>query len=232
LKYVIKRCMDILLSTSVLVLLSPVLVFIAVAIRLDSSGPVLFRQRRMTKNGVIFVMYKFRTMVENAEHMHTGLFSYDDDFRVTRVGRFLRRTSLDELPQLLNVIRGEMSIVGPRPPVSYELGPYEDLNEEYRKRFSVLPGITGLAQVSGRNELAWDEKIRFDNLYVDLFSRYGVLIDLRIILMTVLSVVSGRGIIESRGGSCDTCSDGELAATAASAVLEKAREKSEPKHRP
>lgn len=224
-KYVIKRCFDILLSTSALVLLSPILVLIAVAIRLDSSGPVLFRQRRMTKNGVIFVMYKFRTMVENAERMHTGLFSYDDDFRVTRVGGFLRRTSLDELPQLLNVIRGEMSIVGPRPPVSYELGPYEDLNEEYRKRFSVLPGITGLAQVSGRNELAWDEKIKFDNLYVDLLDKYGVFIDLKIILMTALSMVGGSGIIESRGESSDAHSDEELAATAASVVLERAREK-------
>ena len=108
-------------------------------------------------------MYKFRTMYVNSEKSGTGLYSFDDDPRITRIGSFLRRFSLDELPQLINVILGSMSLVGPRPPVTYELGPWNEYTPHMRKRFKVKPGITGLSQVSGRNTLDWDQKIKYDN---------------------------------------------------------------------
>lgn len=222
-KFIVKRFIDILLSSIAVIILSPLMLIIAVAVKLDSNGPALFKQERLTKDGKIFTMYKFRTMIENAEQMGTGLFSYTDDFRVTKIGKFLRKTSLDELPQLFNVIKGDMSIVGPRPPVSYELGNYEDLNDEYKRRFTVLPGITGLAQVSGRNELPWDKKVKYDNQYIDLFNKYGVLIDFKIIFMTVFNVLKMKGIYEVKDESAADMLDEELAAKATEAVVSKAR---------
>ena len=148
-------------------------------------------------------MYKFRSMVVNAETMGSGLFNYENDPRVTKVGRFLRNTSLDELPQLLNVVRGEMALVGPRPCVSYELGDYETLNARYKKRFQVLPGITGLAQVSGRNELPWDEKVNYDNRYIDLLPQKGILLDIEIIIRTVAKVFTKSSIYEERPEGLD-----------------------------
>lgn len=126
----IKRCIDVSLSLIAIIIMFPILLIISVAVRFDSKGPALFRQGRLTKNGKVFTMYKFRTMIENAEQMGTGLFNYANDFRVTRVGKFLRKSSLDELPQLFNIIKGDMSIVGPRPPVTYELGDYEELSDD------------------------------------------------------------------------------------------------------
>ncbi|WP_449441834.1 sugar transferase [Ureibacillus acetophenoni] len=190
LNYFLKRCMDIFISLVAIVVLSPLFLIIPLAIKLDSSGSVLFKQKRLTKNGEIFIIYKFRTMLMNAEQMGTGLINFKNDFRVTKVGSFLRRTSLDELPQLFNVLKGEMSIVGPRPPVWYELGDYDKLNETYKKRFTVYPGLTGLAQVSGRNELSWDEKVKYDNQYIELFHKHGILIDIKIIILTIIKVVS------------------------------------------
>lgn len=222
-KFIVKRFIDILLSSIAVIILFPLMLIIAVAVKLDSKGPALFKQERLTKDGKVFTMYKFRTMIENAEQMGTGLFSYTDDFRVTKVGKFLRKTSLDELPQLFNVIKGDMSIVGPRPPVSYELGNYEELNDEYKRRFTVLPGITGFAQVSGRNELPWDEKVKYDNQYIDLFNKYGVLIDFKIIFMTVFNVLKMKGIYEVKDESAADMLDEELAAKATEAVVSKAR---------
>jgi len=148
---ILKRFGDILLSLLALVVLSPVMLVCAIWVKLDSNGPVIFRQDRLTKNGKVFKMMKFRSMVQDAEKQGTGLFNYEDDPRVTRSGRFLRDHSLDELPQLINILKGDMSIVGPRPCVVYELGDYATLNKRYKKRFEVIAGLTGYAQIQGRN---------------------------------------------------------------------------------
>ena len=147
--FAIKRAFDICSSGVAIIVLIPLWIGVSVAIKLDSKGPIIFAQDRRTKDGKLFKMYKFRSMVVNAEQMGTGLFNYENDPRVTKVGRFLRNTSLDELPQLFNVFKGDISVVGPRPCVSYELGDYETLNKKYKKRFQVKGGITGLAQARG-----------------------------------------------------------------------------------
>ena len=181
-----------------LLLLSPFFLIVAIAIKLDSEGPVLFGQDRRTKNGRIFRMYKFRSMVVNAEKSGAGLFSYVGDSRVTKVGRFLRSSSIDELPQLLNVIKGDLSLVGPRPCVTYELGDFETLNSKYKKRFSVPAGITGLAQVKGRNENSWDEKVTYDNQYIELFQKQGIWLDIKILFWTVAKVIKSKNIYEKK----------------------------------
>ena len=212
-----KRFLDIVGSLVLIALLSPLLLSISLAIRITSQGPVLFIQERIGLRGQVFRMLKFRTMFQNAEKMGMGLYSFEDDPRITRIGHILRRKSLDELPQLFNVLAGSMSLVGPRPPVTYELGPWEDYTPEMRKRFEVKPGITGLAQVSGRNELNWDEKIAFDNEYVDLIGNQGAWIDLIILWRTLWVVLAGRNTVEN-----DVCSkekDGSVAARARDAGL-------------
>ena len=171
---------------------------IAIAIKCDSKGPVLFAQERRTKGGRIFKMYKFRSMVVNAESMGAGLFNYENDPRVTKVGRFLRNTSLDELPQLWNVLKGDISLVGPRPCVSYELGDFETLNKKYKKRFEVRGGITGLAQIKGRNENSWDEKVTYDNIYIDEFKKKGIFLDIKILFGTVAKVFKKQDIYEEK----------------------------------
>lgn len=190
--------MDIIGSGIGMILLSPLFFIIALAIKLNSPGPVFFKQNRRTKDGRIFPMYKFRSMVVNAEKMGTGLFNYKDDPRVTRVGRFLRNTSLDELPQLINVWKGDLSLVGPRPCVTYELGDFNTLNKKYRKRFNVKGGITGLAQVKGRNQNSWEEKVMYDNLYIDLFQKEGIWLDFKILFETVAQVFQNKDIYEEK----------------------------------
>lgn len=148
----IKRAFDIISCSIAILLLTPVWIVVAIAIKLDSKGPVFFKQGRRTKDGRVFKMLKFRSMCVGAEKQGTGLFSYDNDPRVTKVGAFLRKTSLDEIPQFFNVLMGDISVVGPRPCVTYELGDYDTLNKKYKKRFQVKGGITGLAQCKGRNE--------------------------------------------------------------------------------
>jgi undecaprenyl phosphate N,N'-diacetylbacillosamine 1-phosphate transferase len=210
-----KRLIDILGSSFLIIVLCPLLVVIALAICLSSPGPVFFVQRRIGLKGRVFRMLKFRTMFQNAEKMGTGLYSFDDDPRITKIGRILRRKSLDELPQLLNVLAGSMSLVGPRPPVTYELGPWEEYTPEMRKRFDVKPGITGLAQVSGRNELNWDQKIVLDNLYVDRVAVHGVLPDIVILFRTVWLVLQARNTIEK--DLLISAQDGYISARARSA---------------
>ena len=143
-------------------------------------------------------MWKFRSMVVNAESIGSGLFSYENDPRITKVGRFLRNTSLDELPQLFNVLEGSLSLVGPRPCVTYELGDFDTLNKRYKKRFSVKAGITGLAQARGRNENSWDEKVSLDNEYIDLFQKQGVWIDMVVLFETFINVFKSKDITESK----------------------------------
>lgn len=193
---IIKRFFDIIFSLVGLIISSPVLLILAIAVKTTSKGPVIFKQERLGKNGKPFFMYKFRSMVVNAEHMGTGLFNYENDPRVTAVGRFMRDTSLDELPQLVNVLKGDMSFVGPRPAVTYELGDYATLNKRYKKRFTVTPGITGLAQVRGRNNISWDDKVNYDNEYIDSFKKQGVILDIYILFRTIVNVFGSKDIYE------------------------------------
>ena len=194
----LKRLFDVASSSLAIIVLTPIWVSIAIAIKKDSKGPVFFKQGRRTKDGKIFNMYKFRSMVVDAENMGAGLFNYENDPRVTKVGRVLRDTSIDELPQLFNILKGDMSVVGPRPCVTYELGDFDTLNKRYKKRFNVKAGLTGYAQVKGRNDISWDDKVGYDNKYVDLFNKYGVLIDIKIIFDSVISVFKKENIYESK----------------------------------
>lgn len=194
----IKRFIDIVSSGLALIILIPVWIIVAIAIKCDSEGPILFSQERRTKNGCVFKMYKYRSMVVNAESMGAGLFNYENDPRVTKVGKFLRSTSLDELPQLWNVFKGDISLVGPRPCVVYELGDFDTLNKKYKKRFEVRGGITGLAQIEGRNENSWEEKVYYDNLYIDKFRKYGVWLDITILFRTILKVFKKQNIYEEK----------------------------------
>lgn len=208
---VLKRSFDIVASLVALLLLSPILVACALWVKFDSDGPAIFKQQRRTKNGRIFSMLKFRSMIKDAEHQGAGLFNYDDDPRVTKSGHVLRELSLDELPQLLNILQGDMSIVGPRPCVVYELGDYDTLNTRFKKRFEMVAGLTGWAQVQGRNELEWDEKVDYDNQYIDLYKRWGVLIDFYIILKTVVGVFRHKDIYEKKEKGVDNIESAEIA---------------------
>lgn len=195
---VIKRVFDIVSSGILIILLTPLWMVIAIAIKRDSEGPVFFKQGRRTKDGRVFQMLKFRSMVVNAENIGAGLFNYENDPRVTKVGRKLRDSSLDELPQLFNIFLGDMSVVGPRPCVTYELGDFDTLNKRYKKRFEVKAGLTGLAQIKGRNDISWDEKVEYDNEYVDLFNKYGFLIDIKIGLESVFKAFKNEKIYENK----------------------------------
>ena len=200
----IKRVFDIISSGLLVLLLTPLWIIVAIWIKTDSEGPVFFMQGRRTKDGRIFNMLKFRSMVVNAEQMGAGLFNYENDPRVTKVGRILRNTSIDELPQLFNIIKGDMSVVGPRPCVTYELGDYETLNKRYKKRFEVKAGLTGLAQVKGRNDISWDDKVSYDNQYVDEFKRIGVLEDIKILFESVIKVFKKENIFENKADEAMT----------------------------
>lgn len=194
----IKRLFDIVSSGIAIIILTPLWIIVAFAIKKDSKGPVFFKQGRRTKDGRVFEMLKFRSMVVNAEQMGTGLFNYADDPRVTKVGRFLRNSSIDELPQLFNIFKGDMSVVGPRPCVTYELGDFDTLNKRYKKRFEVKAGLTGLAQVKGRNDITWDAKVGYDNEYVDKFKKIGVLEDIVILFESVIKVFKKENIYENK----------------------------------
>ena len=194
----IKRLFDFSVCAVAIVVLLPLWLILAAVIKCDSKGPVFFTQERRTKGGKLFKMYKFRSMVVNAENMGAGLFNYENDPRVTRVGRFLRNSSFDELPQLWNVVKGDISLVGPRPCVSYELGDFETLNKKYKKRFEMRGGITGLAQIKGRNENSWDEKVTYDNLYIDEFKKQGIWLDIKILAGTVAKVFKKQDIYEEK----------------------------------
>lgn len=190
----VKRLLDRIAALVLLVISSPVLIAACIAIRLESSGSPIYRQRRIGKDGVPFDLYKLRTMVSGAEGMGTGLAVDEGDPRITRVGGFLRRFSLDELPNLINVLRGEMSLVGPRPTVRAQV---EQYSERQRKRLTVEPGITGWAQIRGRAALPWHDRIELDLWYVE---HWSLRLDLRILVATVGLLLSGKGLYRGTTG--------------------------------
>lgn len=193
----LKRLMDIVFSVAAIIILLPLFIIVAVIIKLDSKGPVLFIQKRCGKDGKIFKMYKFRSMCMDAEEkldqihhlndVEEPLFKIKDDPRLTRVGRFLRRTSIDELPQLINIIKGDMSLVGPRPPLPSEVEKY---NSWQKLRLSVKPGLTGLWQISGRSNLGFDEMVRLDLKYI---AERNLVYDIKIIIKTIPAVLKFYG---------------------------------------
>ncbi|HEX2071044.1 MAG TPA: sugar transferase [Thermoleophilaceae bacterium] len=185
------RPFDLLLAGLALVMASPLLAICAITIKLDSRGPVLYRQRRVGRDGVEFELIKLRTMVVGAERSGAGLYIEPGDVRITRVGRVLRRFSLDELPNLINVLRGELAIVGPRPTVRAQVDRY---TPRQRRRLEVRPGITGWAQVNGRTSLSWPERIELDVWYVD---NRSLALDLRILVRTARLLLSGHGLYSS-----------------------------------
>jgi lipopolysaccharide/colanic/teichoic acid biosynthesis glycosyltransferase len=191
---VIRRAIDIVLGMLMLIVAAPVIAVAMLAIRLESRGHPIYRQRRVGKDGREFDLLKLRTMVDGAEHVGAGLAINENDPRVTRVGAFLRRTSLDELPNLLGVVRGELSFIGPRPTIPVQVAQY---TERQRGRLAIRPGITGWAQVNGRASLPWSERIELDLYYIE---HRSLLLDARILWRTVTMVLGGSGLYKGQTG--------------------------------
>ena len=183
----VKRFLDVTASFLGLVLLSPLLLAVSILIKIDSRGPVIFRQKRIGRNGKVYEIYKFRSMCVGAEKTGSGVYSGKGDARVTRIGKILRATSIDELPQLLNILKGEMSFVGPRPPLTYHPWKYEENTDSQKRMFEVRPGITGWAQVNGRKDVEWHKRIELNVWYVDHMS---LLLDIKIMFMTAFKVLT------------------------------------------
>jgi len=184
----LSRALDVALSAALLLITSPVLALAAIVIRLESRGPVFYRQLRVGRAGEPFQLWKLRTMVPGAESMGAGLYVLEGDPRITRTGRLLRRFSLDELPNLVNVLKGDMAIVGPRPTVQEQVDRYTD---RQRRRLEVKPGITGWAQVNGRTSLSWPERIELDVWYVE---HRSMRLDIRILTKTARMLATGHGL--------------------------------------
>ncbi len=182
----LKRVIDCAIAAPALLVAAIPMALIAIAVKLDSPGPVIFRQQRLGRDGRIFDMLKFRSMCLNAEHTGSGVYSEKGDKRVTRVGKFLRATSLDELPQLINILRGDMALIGPRPPLTYHPWPLEEYTPEQRRMFEVRPGITGWAQINGRKAVEWHRRIELNVWYVDHVS---FLLDIKIFFLTIMKVL-------------------------------------------
>lgn len=181
----LKRCIDFSCSLIMLLLIWPILLFIIIAIKLDSKGPAIFVQDRLTLDGKVFKIYKARTMCVDAEKKGTGAYSFDDDPRITRVGKILRKLSLDELFQLINILKGDMSFVGPRPILTYHPCKYEEYNEKEKTIFTVRPGITGWAQVNGRNSVDWVQRFELNEWYVENISLF---LDIKILFLTLIQL--------------------------------------------
>lgn len=186
-KHFFKRVIDIFISLVGLIILSIPMLIIAIAIKCDSKGPVIFKQERVGKKGKVFKIYKFRSMCVGAEQTGSGVYSGKGDARVTKVGKILRATSLDELPQFFNLLKGDMSLVGPRPPLTYHPWAWDKYTDEQKRMFDVRPGITGWAQVNGRKDVEWNKRIKLNVWYVDHVSLW---LDIKILFKTVAKVFS------------------------------------------
>lgn len=181
----IKRALDILFSLTLLILGLIPLLIVALIIKIDSPGEALFKQERLGLGGKTFKIYKFRSMCVGAEKTGSGVYSGKNDARVTRVGKIIRATSIDELPQLINILKGEMSFIGPRPTLTYHPWKLEEYTDFQKRRFEVRPGVTGLAQINGRKDIPWDRRIEYDVEYVDNMS---FILDFKILLKTIVKV--------------------------------------------
>ena len=184
---IFKRTIDFIIAGVALIVLSPFLLITAILIKLDSNGPVIFKQKRLGKNGVPFKIWKFRSMCVGAEKQGTGVYSYKGDARITKVGKIIRATSIDELPQLVNILKGDMALIGPRPALTYHPWTYEQYTEHQKHMFDVLPGVTGWAQVNGRKEVPWPERIELNVWYAKNMSLW---LDLKIFFMTIFKVAT------------------------------------------
>lgn len=181
-----KRASDVIISVLMLIALSPILLIVAILIKLESKGPAIFKQERIGLNGKVFNIYKFRSMCVGAEKMGSGQYSFKGDSRVTRIGKIIRTLSIDELPQLVNIIKGDMSLIGPRPVLTYHPWKFNEYSNEQKKRFTVRPGVTGLAQINGRKALDWNARIKFDIYYTENLS---LLLDIDIFFKTIIKII-------------------------------------------
>lgn len=183
-----KRMFDVVIAIVGIIVAAPILLITAFLIKIESAGPIIFKQERLGLNGEVFKIYKFRSMCEGAEK--AGVYEKKGDPRVTKVGTFIRKVSIDELPQFFNILKGEMSLIGPRPALTYHPWEYSEYTEEQKRMFHVRPGVTGWAQVNGRKDVEWPRRIELNIEYVDKMSFY---FDLRIFLMTIIKVLRMEG---------------------------------------
>lgn len=212
-RHFFKRLFDIIVSFIGIVILALPMLIIALIIKIDSKGPVLFKQKRIGRHAKVFNIYKFRSMCVGAEKMGTGVYSEKGDSRVTRVGKFLRATSLDEIPQFFNILFGHMSFIGPRPPLTYHPWPIEEYTDEQLRMFEVRPGVTGWAQINGRKGVEWNKRIELNVYYVDHMS---IFFDIKILFSTVFKVLrnednenNGATVVKKGGAESTTEQDKE-----------------------
>lgn len=196
-KNVVKRILGIVISLTALILLSWLFLIVAICIKIDSRGPVFFKQDRLGLNGKVYKIYKFRSMCVGAEK--GGVYSDNKDSRVTKIGKIIRATSIDELPQLINILKGDMALIGPRPPLTYHPWPIEEYTDEQKRMFEVRPGITGWAQTHGRKDVEWHKRIELNVWYVDHVS---FLLDFKIFFLTILKVLINADN-ENKGATAD-----------------------------
>jgi lipopolysaccharide/colanic/teichoic acid biosynthesis glycosyltransferase len=185
-KNYVKRFLDVFLSLLGLICLSCLFLIVCIAIKIDDGGPVIFKQQRIGKDGKLFWIYKFRSMNVGAEQQGSKQYSFEGDTRVTKVGKILRATSIDEIPQLVNILKGDMSFVGPRPPLTYHPWQYDEYTDQQLRMFEVRPGITGWAQINGRKDVEWHDRINLNIYYVDHCTLF---FDIKILFRTVFKVL-------------------------------------------
>ena len=199
---IFKRLVDIIVSILGLIITSPILIVTSLLIKLESKGPIIFKQDRLGRIGKTFKIYKFRSMHIGAEQTGTGQYSFASDPRVTKIGRIIRRLSIDELPQFINILKGEMSLIGPRPTLTYHPWSIDKYSDSQKERFNVRPGVTGLAQINGRKELNWEKRFEYDVEYVRHLSFF---LDLKIFFVTIKKVI----LMENNMNTNKTVNDSE-----------------------